>query len=86
MEGRREELHDDARRALELLLDGGEVSLAAVRAAGVKMPAQALYALQLAGWPVRRRGSAWRLADPDEPRPEPPAPAPRVRRVPRDDG
>jgi hypothetical protein len=50
-----------------------------LRACGVPQPAQALYALQLAGWPVRRSGSRWRLAVADEPPPPRPAPTPRVR-------
>jgi hypothetical protein len=55
------------------------VSVSDLRACGVPQPAQALYALQLAGWPVRRSGSRWRLAAADEPPPPRPAPTPRVR-------
>lgn len=75
----------EARIALELLQDEGTVSVVALRSAGVSMPAQALYALQLAGWPVVRSGSSWRLIDPDAPVAPKPAPVPRVRRVLRDD-
>lgn len=81
MEGRAHELNDDARRTLELLNEHSVVSVAALRAAGVSMPAQALYALQLAGWPVRRKGGSWRLDDGSEPPPVKPVPPPRVRRV-----
>lgn len=80
MDGDRpDELDPDARRALELLHAQELVSVAELRARGVPQPAQALYALQLAGWPVRRSGSCWRLASPDEPPPPRPAPTPRVR-------
>jgi hypothetical protein len=85
VEGRPQELTDDARRALELLQHDGAVSVTALRSAGIGQPAQALYALQLAGWPVRRSGSSWRLVDRLEPPPPRPVPAPRVRRVSRDE-
>jgi hypothetical protein len=85
VEGRPQELSDDARRALDLLRHDGVVSVAALRSAGIAQPAQALYALQLAGWPVRRNGSSWRLVDRLEPPPPRPVPAPRVRRVSRED-
>lgn len=78
------ELTNEAKIALELLQENGPTSVDALRAAGVTMPAQALYALQLAGWPVVRRGSTWRLTDPAEPVPPKPAPIPRVRRVTRE--
>jgi hypothetical protein len=78
-------LTNEARIALDVLQAEGVVSVDALRVAGVTMPAQALYALQLAGWPVVRRGSTWRLTDPDAPVPPKPAPIPRVRRVLRDD-
>ena len=84
MEGSPDELNADTRTALELLHQQGSVTVAALRAAGVSMPAQALYALQLAGHPVRRSGATWRLVDPSEPKPVQPAPPPRVRRVTRD--
>ncbi|GAC1436161.1 MAG: hypothetical protein NVSMB51_06910 [Solirubrobacteraceae bacterium] len=77
------ELADPARRALELLTEQGTVSAETLRAAGIAMPAQALYSLQLAGWPVQRRGASWRLIDSDEPAPVRPDPPPRVRRVDR---
>lgn len=80
------ELTSEARAVLATLQSEGVVSVAGLRAAGVTMPAQALYALQLAGWPVVRRGSSWRLTDPDVPVPPKPAPIPRVRRVLREDG
>jgi hypothetical protein len=79
------ELTLEARIALEVLQVDGVASVEALRTAGVTMPAQALYALQLAGWPVVRRGSTWRLTDPNAPVPPKPAPVPRVRRVLRDD-
>lgn len=85
MGNRSDDLNDDARRALELLRAYATVTVAEARSAGVQMPAQAFYALQLAGHPVRRQGDAWRLASPDEPRPAPPPPRPRVVRVARDD-
>lgn len=78
------ELNDEARRALALMQEQGEVTVSGLRAIGVTMPAQALYALELAGWPVRRAGGRWRLADPNEPPPVKPPPPPRVRRVERD--
>jgi hypothetical protein len=78
-------LTNEARIALEVLQDDGVASVEALRTAGVTMPAQALYALQLAGWPVVRKGSKWRLTDPDAPVPPKPAPVPRVRRVLRED-
>jgi hypothetical protein len=85
MDDRGTTLTNEARIALEILQDDGVASVAALRAAGVTMPAQALYALQLAGWPVVRSGSQWRLTDPDAPVPPRPAPVPRVRRVIRDE-
>lgn len=84
MDDRATELTNEARIALELLHEQGSASVTALRSAGVTMPAQALYALQLAGWPVVRRGNTWRLTDPDTPPPPKPAPIPRVRRVTRD--
>jgi hypothetical protein len=84
MDDRSSELTNEARIALDLLQQQGSASVTVLRAAGVTMPAQALYALQLAGWPVVRRGNAWRLTDPDAPVPPKPAPIPRVRRVTRD--
>jgi hypothetical protein len=84
VDDRASELTSEARIALDLLQEQGSASVDALRAAGVTMPAQALYALQLAGWPVVRRGSTWRLTDPNAPVPPKPAPIPRVRRVSRD--
>lgn len=83
VDDRASELTNEARIALELMQERGSASVDVLRAAGVTMPAQALYALQLAGWPVVRRGSTWRLTDPTEPVPPKPAPVPRVRRVSR---
>lgn len=85
MDDRATELTAEARIALDLLHTTGSASINALRQAGVTMPAQALYALQLAGWPVVRRGSTWRLTDPDAPPAPKPAPIPRVRRVTRED-
>ncbi|MCW3040254.1 MAG: hypothetical protein JWM31_2159 [Solirubrobacterales bacterium] len=85
MDERATELTNEARIALDLLQQSGSASVDALRVAGVTMPAQALYALQLAGWPVVRRGSTWRLVDPEEPVPPKPAPIPRVRRVTREE-
>lgn len=79
------EITHEARVALDLLQSEGSATVSALRAVGVTMPAQALYALQLAGWPVVRRGATWRLVDPDAPPPPKPAPIPRVRRVARED-
>ncbi len=86
MDERETEITHEARIALDLLQTQGPASIDALRAAGVTMPAQAMYALQLAGWRVVRNGAAWRLVDPDAPAPPRPAPVPRVRRVIRDDG
>lgn len=77
------EINEEARRALRLLQERGVVTASMLRAEGVTMPAQALYGLQLAGWPVRRTSAGWRLVDPDEPPPVVPPPPPRVRRVDR---
>ncbi len=79
------ELNDDARRALDLLHERGAISASELRGAGVSMPAQAFYSLQLAGWPVQRSGSSWRLVDRAEPAPTRQEPPPRVRRVARSD-
>jgi hypothetical protein len=76
---RANELDQEAVRTLELLKAQELVSVAELRAIGVPQPAQALYALQLAGWPVRRSGNRWRLAADDEQPPPRPAPTPRVR-------
>lgn len=84
VDDRASELTNEARIALDLLQEEGAASVDGLRAAGVTMPAQALYALQLAGWPVVRRGSTWRLTDPNAPVPPKPAPIPRVRRVVRE--
>lgn len=85
MDDRASELTNEAKIALDVLHTSGSASVSVLRAAGVTMPAQALYALQLAGWPVVRRGSIWKLTDPDAPVPPKPAPVPRVRRVNRDE-
>jgi hypothetical protein len=76
---RANELDQEAVRTLQLLQSQEHVSVVELRACGVPQPAQALYALQLAGWPVRRRGNRWWLAADDEPPPPRPAPTPRVR-------
>lgn len=84
MSERSHDLNDDARRALELLRSTPTVSVSSARAAGISMPAQAFYALQLAGWPVKRKGDQWRLVGPDEVAPPKAPPRPRVVRVSRD--
>lgn len=75
-----QELDADARLALRMLQDGGVVGVESLRKAGVAMPAQAVYALQLGGIDLQRHGSGWRLARPEDRKP-PPEPPPRVRRV-----
>ena len=81
-------------RALALLEgdDSGSVTLAALRARGVKAPAQAMYDLQLAGHTIDRvattdqvghASTRYRLRRPATPAPEPPSQ--RTRRG-RDDG
>jgi putative MATE family efflux protein len=62
-----------------------ETGIGALAIVGIAQPAQALYRLQLAGWPVRRNGGSWRLVDRSEAPPPRPVPAPRVRRVVRED-
>lgn len=84
MDERDTEIIGETRIALDVLQTDRAASVDALRAAGVTMPAQAMYALQLAGWPVVRHGATWRLTDPDAPPPPRPAPVPRVRRVIRD--
>ncbi len=75
-----EDLDADARLALKMLDGGRVVSVEDLRDAGVAMPAQAIYALQLGGVALLRQGGGWRLARPDDRKP-PPEPAPRVRRI-----
>lgn len=75
-----DDLDADARLALTMLQGGGVVGVQAFRDAGVTMPAQAIYALQLGGVALQRQGDGWRLARPEDRKP-PPQPPPRVRRI-----
>ncbi|MBI5105382.1 MAG: hypothetical protein HZB46_10465 [Solirubrobacterales bacterium] len=77
---------EDGRHALAYLQSNGPswTSLADLRAEGVHMPAQAVYEVELAGWPIERDGQQVRLRPADVP-PRKPAPMPpKVRLVPRD--
>src|ERR1700710_475569 len=53
----------DGRLALRLLEEAGEkgLSVAEMRAEGLQMPAQALYEVELAGWPLVRKAGRTRL-------------------------
>lgn len=75
----------DARLALRLLEEAGDqgLTVAEMRAEGLQMPAQALYEVELAGWPLERRAGRTRLRPADAPRPEPFKMPPKVRLVPR---
>jgi hypothetical protein len=75
----------DGRLALRLLEEAGEkgLSVAEMRAEGLQMPAQALYEVELAGWPLVRKGGRTRLRPGDAPPPKPFEMPPKVRLVPR---
>jgi hypothetical protein len=75
----------DGRLALRLLQEAGEkgLSVAEMRAEGLQMPAQALYEVELAGWPLVRKAGRTRLRPSDAPPPKPFEMPPKVRLVPR---
>src|SRR3954462_12455711 len=88
----------DGRLALRLLQEAGDAGLtvADMRREGLQMPAQALYEVELAGWPPRAlteagvaggplgpRGGRTRLRPADAPPPKPFEMPPKVRLVPR---
>ena len=63
----------EGRLALRLLVVGGDtgLSVAEMRKEGLTMPAQALYEVELAGWPLERRAGRTRLRPADAPPPKP---------------
>ena len=71
----------DGRVVLGQLQDAAPngVSTVAMRDHGISRPMAAVYDLQLAGWPIERKGNRFWLRT--APAPEPPPPPPRVRRV-----
>ena len=75
----------DGQHALRVLEEAGDrgTSIAELRAEGIQMPAQALYELELAGWPLERAAGRVRLRPPGTPPPKPPPIPPKVRLVPR---
>jgi hypothetical protein len=75
----------DGRLALRLLEEAGEigVTVADMRSEGLRMPAQALYEVELAGWSLERRSGRTRLRPHDAPPPKPFEMPPKVRLVPR---
>jgi hypothetical protein len=75
----------DGRLALRMLEDAGEtgVTVAELRTEGLQMPAQALYEVELAGWPLERKAGRTRLRPHDAPPPKPFQMPPKVRLVPR---
>jgi hypothetical protein len=75
----------DGRLALRLLQEAGDtgVTVAEMRREGLQMPAQALYEVELAGWPLERRAGRTRLCPADAPPPKPFEMPPKVRLVPR---
>lgn len=75
----------DGRLALRLLEQAGEhgVTVAEMKQEGLQMPAQALYEVELAGWPLERKDGRTRLRPADAPRPAPFRMPPKVRVVPR---
>jgi hypothetical protein len=75
----------DGRLALRLLQEAGDrgVTVADMRQEGLQMPAQALYEVELAGWPLERDGRYVRLRPADAPPPKPFEMPPKVRLVPR---
>ena len=54
-----------------------------MRREGLQMPAQALYEVELAGWPLERKRGRTRLRPADAPPPKPFEMPPKVRLVPR---
>jgi hypothetical protein len=75
----------DGQLALRLLEQAGArgLSSAELRREGLTMPAQAIYEVELAGWPVERLGGRTRLRQADAPPPQPFRMPPKVRLVPR---
>jgi hypothetical protein len=75
----------DGRLALRLLEEAGDTGLtvADMRKEGLQMPAQALYEVELAGWPLERKRGRTRLRPHDAPPPKPFEMPPKVRLVPR---
>ncbi|QEC50498.1 hypothetical protein FSW04_24895 [Baekduia soli] len=75
----------DGRTALRLLEEAGDrgITVAELRREGLSMPAQALYEVELAGWPLERIRGRTRLRPADAPPPEPFEMPPKVRLVPR---
>ena len=75
----------DGRLALRLLEDAGDhgLTVAEMRKEGLQMPAQALYEVELAGWPLERKNGRTRLRPADAPPPKPFEMPPKVRLVPR---
>jgi hypothetical protein len=75
----------DGRLALRMLQDAGPrgVTVSEMREEGIQMPAQALYEVELAGWPLERDGRRTRLRPADAPPPAPFTIPPKVRVVPR---
>jgi hypothetical protein len=75
----------DARVALRMLEEAGSAGLTVgdMRREGLQMPAQALYEVELAGWPLERSSGRVRLRPADAPPPAPFKMPPKVRLVPR---
>jgi hypothetical protein len=75
----------DGRLALRLLEEAGDagVTVPDLRREGLQMPAQALYEVELAGWPLERKGGRTRLRPADAPPPKPFEMPPKVRVLPR---
>jgi hypothetical protein len=75
----------DGRLALRLLEEAGDagVTVAEMRSEGLQMPAQALYEVELAGWPLERKSGRTRLRPYDATPPKPFEMPPKVRLVPR---
>ena len=76
----------DGQFALQLLQDAGAagLTLADLRSQGIGMPAQALYEVELSGWPIDRRSGRIRLRPPEAQERPPFQMPPKVRRLPRD--
>jgi hypothetical protein len=75
----------EGRTALALLEEAGDrgLTVGEMRQQGLAMPAQALYEVELAGWPLERKGRRTRLRTQDAPPPKPFEMPPKVRLVPR---